>query len=489
MVKTYPIPPTSALILALLVPVMVISAHLMGRQDAPANSQTTANKQLESVPIDIPLLGFSIQLPKGTQVERQQSPAGLTYQFLASSIPAPTSQNPNASMRPWSLRAQVVQSSNIETTGPQLISEIIAAHRQAGANLTNLATIPFTVDRGERATLDYFEQQLPEGPRVIWGYTAIPIHENHFLLLTLLLSPETYQPYRSLLESSLNTITRTSKAASSLGLRACITRGDAFLASLTPERLKKLAGLRQWVRIYRPATTSNGADQEIGYALLKIEIGSKESVQTGDKHNNQEEGLLVTVQARVIVDADRDIYRDSIGLYWMAWNQSEEIWSVRGTQRQGAAELSEAESGLRLPPTAGKPRPELIVIRQGRESNTRTPSQWTVPDVYLSQPLGWLLGRLLPTTAEAEGEYCFYFYDYTSTTPTLSRRIDHWAPSNNRSGQWILTTRLNPTATPNTARYSDQGILIEQRTADGVVTVPVTSAELDRIWNDKKLRR
>ena len=230
-------------------------------------------------------------------------------------------------------------------------------------------------------------------------------------------------------------------------------------------------------------------DQEIGYALLKIEIGNKESVQTGDKQNEQEEGLLVTVQARIIVDAERNIYRDSIGLYWMAWNQSEEIWSVRGTQRQGAAELSEAESGLRLPPTAGNPRPELMVIRQGRESNTRTPSQWTVPDVYLSQPLGWLLGRLLPTTPEAEGEYCFYFYDYTSTTPTLSRRLDHWAPVNDRSGQWILTTRLNPTATPNTARYSDQGILIEQRTADGVVTVPVTSAELDRIWNDKKLRR
>ena len=93
MVKTRLIPPASALILALIVPVMVISAHLMGSQDAPGNSQTTANKQLESVPIDIPLLGFSIQLPNGTQVERQQSPAGLTYQFLASSIPAPTNQN------------------------------------------------------------------------------------------------------------------------------------------------------------------------------------------------------------------------------------------------------------------------------------------------------------------------------------------------------------------------------------------------------------
>ena len=169
MVKTYPIPPTSALMLTLLVPVILVSAHLMGRQTAPGNSQTTVNKQLEDVPVDIPLLGFSIRLPKGTQVERQQSPAGLTYQFLPSSIPAPTNQNPDASIRPWSLRAQVFQGSKIETTGPQLINEIIAAQRQAGANLINLATTQLIIDLSERATLNYFEQQLPEGPRVIWG--------------------------------------------------------------------------------------------------------------------------------------------------------------------------------------------------------------------------------------------------------------------------------------------------------------------------------
>ena len=258
---------------------------------------------------------------------------------------------------------------------------------------------------------------------------------------------------------------------------------------MTAERLQTLVGLRQWVRIYRPATGANGTDQELGYALLNIEEGSKAAVQSGDTQVGQDQGLLVTVQARLVVDAQRSIYRDSIGLYWMAWDQSEEIWSVRGTQRQGAAEISEAESGLRVARTTGNPRPELIVIRAGRESNTRTPSRWTLPEVYLSQPLGWILGRLLPTTPDAEGEYCYYFYDYTSESPSLSRRLDHWAPAQDGTGQWVLTSRLSPTATTSTARYDADGTLIEQRTADGVVTVPTTSAELDRIWQAKKLRR
>ncbi len=488
MANTPPIRASRAFIQTVTLLIGLVTSSLVGFQTAPDAPQIPSGKELERIATSVPILGFSIHLPNGSEVQRQQSSAGLTYQFLPSVVPAPTAQNPQAVIRPWSLRAQVVQGGADQTSPTELIGELVAAQRQSGAVLSPLATTHLEIEGNEPFTLDYFEQQLPDGVRVIWGYTAISVRENHFLLFTLLLSPETYQPYRPVLEESLKTIRRTSKAETSLSLRACMSRGQTFLDSLTPDRLKKLIGLRQWVRIYRPASAANGTDQEVGYALLNVEMGNKEAVQSGDKQDHQEDGLLITVQARVVVDAERSVYRDSIGLYWMAWNQEEEIWSVRGTQRQGEAELSEAESGLRLPESTGNPRPELIVIRAGRESNTRTPSQWKVPNVYLSQPLGWLLGRLLPTTADAVGEYCFYFYDYTSESPTLSRRLDHWAPATDGSGGWILTTRLNPTAPPTTARYLD-GVLIDQQTADGVRTVPITSAELDKIWNTKRLRR
>ena len=104
-------------------------------------------------------------------------------------------------------------------------------------------------------------------------------------------------------------------------------------------------------------------------------------------------------QARV--DLMLDDVRRSLG---------RERWNVRAVARQGEAARGESEIGVRdRPASLVQPRvksqrikshPQMLsVIQSSEATRSREPYEWPVPDAYLSQAMGWLVGRLLPQTA------------------------------------------------------------------------------------------
>ena len=171
----------------------------------------------------------------------------------------------------------------------------------------------------------------------------------------------------------------------------------------------------------------------------------------------------------------------------MAWDQSEELWNVVGTHRQREASRSESETGLRLAASVGQPKPVLKVIRAEDYERTSQPYEWPVPEVYLSQPLAWLLGKVLPKDISEPREYAWYYYNTQEDEPSLSRRVDQWRPVQQGAGKWMLTTQLQPDADPIVARYDKDGALVKQVRPNGVVTEPTTLEELRRIWRSKGL--
>jgi hypothetical protein len=197
----------------------------------------------------------------------------------------------------------------------------------------------------------------------------------------------------------------------------------------------------------------------------------------------------VGLQGRIIGDVDRGLFYDSIAAYWLAWDQSSEAWSIRGTQRQGRAARSEAETAIRTAQDIGNPRPTLTVIRDERATYERRPHEWQVPDVYLSQALGPLLGRLLPRDEREPREFAWYFYSYDGARgePQLTQRIDRWASTGDGSGNWVLTSRISSDAAPSETTFTATGDLVRSRRADGVVTEPITPDALERLWQRKGL--
>jgi len=274
---------------------------------------------------------------------------------------------------------------------------------------------------------------------------------------------------------------------------ARLKSGHDLLASLSAQQLHALTGYSQWTRIYRPSENAGAPATEVGYSLVEVVAGKRGELNPGRNPSKfspaeRKEGLIVRVQGRVLADAKRRLFYDSLATYWMAWDQSEEAWSVRTTQRQGEAEKSEAETGLRAAPTVGSPQAVLQVIKSS-EAAEPVSNQWEVPDVYLSQALGWIIGRILPRdlTAGATGptDYAWYFYVSSNRQPKVYQRLDRWEGRND--GTYTLTTYLTPDTPPFVSTYAADGSFVRRVHSDGTITEPISLEDLRKLWKSKGL--
>jgi len=222
--------------------------------------------------------------------------------------------------------------------------------------------------------------------------------------------------------------------------------------------------------------------------VLEAKRGAINPDRPEDKYTAIEKtpGLMVRVQAKLVIDVQRKDFYDSSATYWMAWDQSEETWSIVGTRRQGDAEISESETGVRESEESSKGSPKLVVMKRS-ENTEPVPYQWDVPEVYLSQALGWLAGRLLPRDGDQTRKLAYYFFVSSNLTPKVYLRLDEWAPSSDGSGGWSLTTQFTSDSAPFTSTYSRDGSLIRRSHADGSITEPISLDELRRIYKSKGL--
>lgn len=342
---------------------------------------------------------------------------------------------------------------------------------------------------GVDGRLFYVEESAPGVEPHITGFLILPMGDSLMLVFSILAIPAELPSLQATFRNSFETIRLRSAAELSLQRRSRIDAGRDFLASITPDRLRQLVGIELWTRLYRTGATPRD-EAEIGYSRLDVQVAKRgalnpERAEKDYTPSENVEGLMVRIQGRVIGDLAGGIFYDTIAMYWIAWDQSEEAWTVRGTQRQGLAQRSEAETGARLPARDGEPIPSLTVIHSSQNIMDGERSEWAVPEVYLSQALSPLLGRLLPRDLREPREYAYYYYHSSDRTPQLSQRIDRWAPES--SGNWSLTTRFSVEAAPITSLYSSSGQLIRTTRVDGTITEPITPDALRRLWERKGL--
>ena len=267
--------------------------------------------------------------------------------------------------------------------------------------------------------------------------------------------------------------------------QAQIELGRAAVGTFTPQRLRGALSERQWFRLFRPAGPGQaGGATEVGFMSTRC-VEAPRGQLTPERSPGSytaleaQRGLMVMLEARVIVDAEKNGYLDLDGRYWMDWDRATEAWSIRQTRRRGPASQTTAETGVRN-------LASLEVIHALKEQFTREPSRWTVPDAaYLSQPEVYLLGSLLPRDGSIPGALAFYYYD--TRTKQLTRRVDRWAPAGDGTGHWVLTTQPMLDVTPITQRFDASGRRVERIDGDGTVTRRIDPTELKRLWQSKGL--
>ncbi len=453
---------------------MAFLAQLAVGQTADPGMSTNVNPMLEPTPITVEALNIRFHPPRGSNTIAE-SVEGSFIITLSDDPRSPT----------WTMRVQMMQASAPESSAKGQVDDLLKELERTKAPYRLIANEPRTV-AGIAGHLCFIERETTDGVSVISGWLVLPTSKTDFLVFAMQSVPEDFALIRSVWEACFLTIDLRTQQQVATERNARVEAGRAFLDALRPEHLRSLVGQSQWSRIYR----SGGAagTTEVGCALIEV-LAAKRGALNPDKPEarynaaEREEGLMVRMQGRYIIDASRKIFYDSIGLYWLSWDQSEEAWSVRGTQRQGEATLSEAETGLRSG-ASGAGSPLLTVIKTTQTADPVS-NNWEVPDIYLSQALGWVIGRLMPRDAKETREFAWYAYVASSLNPKVYQRIDKWQPAND--GTFVLTTALSPETPPYTTTYDRRGNFIRRVHADGSITEPIELDELRKIWKAKGL--
>jgi hypothetical protein len=245
-------------------------------------------------------------------------------------------------------------------------------------------------------------------------------------------------------------------------------------------------------------TDEAGARQDYGYMVIRVREGRQGEVDASKdpaklKGEDNEPGLLASIDARIVVNNDPSHTVDAQSRYFVRWDRASEAWSIRTTERQKRASRSSAQTGLRLAPSAGAPRPVLQVITASGDGMTREPQEWAVPPAYLSQAELIVLGELLPRDAagtdvgagaNSRTGIAFKDYAFDQREQKLPQRHEKWT----RIGTgWRLETRQGSSPAMTVQEFDERGKRVRRTDVDGSVTEMIKLEDLRALWKSKGL--
>jgi len=256
---------------------------------------------------------------------------------------------------------------------------------------------------------------------------------------------------------------------------AQIQRGVAWREGLDPMAIHAALREEQWYRV-----THEGKD--VGYMRMRSYEGELWEM----------EGIHVDVDVRIDTGNQRN---DTESRFFLSEDGVREFWStktavrpkeapaVRGGRQAIVTEQLWVETGLRSDT-------QTVIDRETKWANVisidrKTPSaaeqhEWEKPPQgYLSQVEVQLLGSLLPRHEAAE----YGFYAYSSSTGTISYRVDRVEPQSD--GSYKVYSRPSPTAAVHVSHYDASGQLLSRTLPSGMQMHPTTPDRIQAIWRTR----
>ena len=444
-----------------------------GRAGAGAAKPATP-PQLAATPLDAELLGVRMRVPAGSalRIDRTANPTYLLSE---------DSENPA-----WRLRIAGLRASRLGTTAKSQSEDYLAELKSKGERFTVLIDETRQI-AGSDAHLFYISVPLEQGGNGISGSLIVPNGPNQYVVFSTLAVERDFASTRALLEACFATIEFTDRAARMEERATLLGRGEAFVASITPDALRAtLAPDPTFYRMWKP--DENGAAQEAGYFMVRVREGLRGEVDASRaveslKAEELEPGLLVCIDARLIVNGDAAHTLDVQSRYYLSWDRSNELWSTRSTQRHRASERSTAQTGLRLAPTVGSPRAKIQLIRSTRDGVTRETQEWPVPPAYISQAELVVLGQLLPKR-DSFNSIEFLDYAFDQRDERVPQRREIW--SRTETG-WKLVTQVGTSPDSLVQEFDKEGKRVRRVDPDGTVTERISLEDLRALWKSKGL--
>jgi len=415
-----------------------------------------------------------MRLPSGTSVRIDRS-SGTSY-LLSDASDAGS----------WRIRVSTLQASRADTTAKSQCDDYLAELTRRGEPFAPLLEEPRTID-GRDAHIFYIAVPLEGGGRGISGTLVVPRGPDDYLVFSILATDSEFAKTKALLDRAFATARISDPARIAEERIGLAERGARVLGGFNAEALRTAIRADPVVyRMWRP--DAQGQPKELGYLVVRVREGARGEVDASRdartiKGDDAEKGLLATVDARMIVNDDPTHTLDVQSRYHVSWDRSGESWSIRSTERQKRASRSSAQTGLRLAPSTGAPRPKLTVITASRDGMTREPQEWAVPPNYISQAELVVLGHLLPKSPDAEPvEFIDYAFDQRDEK--LPQRRERWSRA---ADGWRLETRSGGEPGVLVQEFDRSGLRIRRTDPDGTVTERIELDTLRALWKSKGL--
>jgi hypothetical protein len=440
-------------------------------------------------------LGVSLDPPPGTIWTVRLREDGEPRAFLAEPTETPR----------WTMTIEPFEATDRGDLPSEAIDEAIDyldALREDGIRFRTRVNRPFDVD-GRTGHLLLVEVPLEgatasDGGDVdpaatgVTGFLVVPRAGREFVAFRVVAETATLETVLPLLERSLASIRIEPPEALVFWESDVLDAGRRRLSAFTPERLLAVAdGQERWHRLRR--STPEGGTVEVGAFMVRAVPAPRGLLDPSRdpaslRASEQEPGVLVSIEARMLPPetgpGEQPTWLDVSLRAWLALDRSSEAWSMRRTIRGDRREPSVAETGVRLAPSAGQPRPVLEVIESSREAMSREPRRWTLPDEpFVSQVEAVLLGPLLAATSAQPGEFAWRTYD--RSLGDVTRRLEVLAPIADSGGFEIRTLTHPDDPAPMVQRFDRQGRLVERRDPDGTITEAIELEALRRLWRSK----
>ncbi|MCC7205209.1 MAG: hypothetical protein IT441_09025 [Phycisphaeraceae bacterium] len=388
--------------------------------------------------------GYSIEL-----YYRQIKPGEEIAPYVTSDAANPKSSQLNT------VSTDTVQL-DIQAVEQMALHQVSAAHPQA-----------VQIDRGkfsvgnDPGSLLYFRLVNQDNSAWVLGHAYLLLDPQSFVMLRLLAPEAKFKQVRPVFEAVARSLAVEDPAVRDQLRKQQVQQGQAWLQSLTPDRISKAVLPEQWFRML-----DEGKD--VGYLRITQRTGRRLSF----------DGVEIQVQSRVEVDQQAI---DTLSTMFLSNAQDYEDWSTKTTVR--SLTPSPAPKGNAPPPpdvisaaeTGVRTKGGITVTRQNVTGTNKY--TWDVPpEGYLPQVLVYLMPSLLPRDKPAT----MGFYAYYPANGAISYRLIQVQPTG--KGAIKLVTQPSPSVQSESADFDAAGRLLKRDLPEGGSIVPATRQQIATIW-------
>ncbi|MBX3316862.1 MAG: hypothetical protein KF902_08390 [Phycisphaeraceae bacterium] len=435
-----------------------------------------ATVEFAESPYRIESIGLSMQLPAGSTTQLTRDGSKVTARVLA---PDQT----------W-----IINIESRETTSQRPLSTVVDAIRDQilgsvgvlNSDGTVARTMGRVIDRQQGLSLKggpaervYVQVPGPSGPASVKGYTVFNPEPERYITFELLTPEPAFAQVRPLYETVIATVAFEDPSRLSAARQAAVAMGVQLMSQMSLDDYRAVIeryspkGKQRWDRLFAPSSVGSD-DQELGYKRITAWVGQRGELDSSRekarwRSADRQSGYLLKLEARVL---DGSGIYDTVSMFFLSEDRTSEAWLIRSSRREGGVVATWTETGAR----EGSSMTVRIDPPDG-QSQTIKPS--IEGEGYLSRLEAVLLPDLL-MSKRIPAEYGFYTYQ--SESGSIRLRRDVLEQPEDRSGLWVLTTRLNDDSPAQVTSMNERGDLIRSMLSEGRVWEPTQLDRLVSLW-------